>query len=184
MRIISGKFKGRRFYPPAGKWPTRPTTDFAREGIFNILSNRFDFADVHFLDLFGGTGSHSFEMISRGCTNVTYVDNHRGCIHFVRALVRELDVEHCISIHRADVFDFCKKVDMYYNYIFAGPPYALPEIRSIPDLIFAEDLLSPSGLFILEHNRKVEFTEHPRFEDERKYGQCRFSLFTNAGELA
>src|SRR5210317_2001209 len=106
MRIISGKFKGRHFYPPADKWPTRPTTDFAKEGLFNILQNHLDFAELKVLDLFGGTGNHSYEFISRGCMDVTYVDKFGACVKFVYQTVKKLDIEDCIKIVRYDVFKF------------------------------------------------------------------------------
>ena len=178
MRIIGGKFGGRRFYPPADNWPTRPTTDYAKEALFNILQNRLDFEEIRFLDLFGGTGSHSIEAISRGCTDVTYVDKFRGCVQFITKLTSELGVTGCIQIVRDDVFRFCKnKAEGPYDYIFAGPPYPLPTLQTIPDLIFDNNLLSETGLFILEHNQTKDFTDHPNFTEIRKYGQCHFSMF-------
>ena len=104
MRIIGGKFKGRRFNPPAKNWPTRPTTDYAKEGLFNILMNNVDFKTLKVLDLFGGTGNHSYEFISRGCTDVTYVDKFQGCISFVKKLSKELKIDDYIKIVKSDVF--------------------------------------------------------------------------------
>ncbi len=185
MRIIGGKFGGRRFYPPADKWPTRPTTDYAKEALFNILQNRFEFENVRFLDLFGGTGSHSIEMISRGCRDVTYVDKFRGCVKFIQQMSRELKVEESITIVNDDVFRFCRRPGIgQFDYIFAGPPYPLPNLNDIPDLIFDNDLLAEGGLFILEHNQTRSFENHVAFTEIRKYGQCHFSLFKNAAELA
>ncbi|MCB0458370.1 MAG: RsmD family RNA methyltransferase, partial [Flavobacteriaceae bacterium] len=106
MRIVGGKFKSRRFNPPAKNWPTRPTTDFAKEGLFNILLNHWDFESIKVLDLFGGTGSHSYEFISRGCCDVTYVDKFPGCVAFVKKTAKELDIEKCIHIIKGDVFKF------------------------------------------------------------------------------
>ncbi|MEM9929937.1 MAG: RsmD family RNA methyltransferase, partial [Bacteroidota bacterium] len=119
MRIISGKFKGRRFHPPADKWPTRPTTDYAKEGLFNVLHNNWlDFEDERFLDLFGGTGSHDYEFISRGCTDVTYVDKHGPAVKFVERTIKTLGVEDSIKIFRMDVFHFLKRpVREPYSYI-------------------------------------------------------------------
>lgn len=178
MRIIGGTLGGRRFYPPADNWPTRPTTDFAKESLFNILTNRFVFEEVRFLDLFGGTGSHSIEMISRGCRDVTYVDKFGPCVKYVQQLTSELRVDDRISIVRADVFKFCRRTDIgVFNYIFAGPPYNLPGIPALPDLIFENGLLAPDGLFILETNHLVSFEDHARFSQLRNYGQCHFSFF-------
>lgn len=177
MRIIGGKFKGRRFDPPADNWPTRPTTDFAKEALFNILNNQIDFEAVKMLDLFGGTGSHCYEFISRGCTDATYVDKFPGCVQFVRKTTQKLQIESCLKIYQMDVFRFIESTREQYDYIFAGPPYSLPTIDTIPDLIFDKGLLLPEGLFVLEHNPQHEFLNHPRLVDVRNYGQTYFSFF-------
>ena len=109
MRIISGQFKGRRFSPPASKWPTRPTTDFAKEGLFNILQNNLNFEEIKVLDLFGGTGSHSYEFISRGCRDVTYVDQFAGCVKFVKKTAEQLDIQDFIKVVNSDVFKFIER---------------------------------------------------------------------------
>jgi 16S rRNA (guanine(966)-N(2))-methyltransferase RsmD len=180
MRIIGGKFKGRRFNPPAKNWPTRPTTDFAKEGLFNILTNTFDFSELRVLDLFGGTGNHSYEFISRGCTDVTYVDKFPGCVSFVRKTAQTLGIDAELQIVRADVFRFIKQPQDPYDYIFAGPPYPLPNIPDIPDLIFAGQLLKPGGWLVLEHNPQHDFQQHPHFLQARNYGTTIFSIFTPA----
>ena len=177
MRIISGKFKGRRFNPPPDKWPTRPTTDFSKEGLFNILQNNLDFEAVKMLDLFGGTGNHSYEFISRGCEDVTYVDKFPGCVKFVQKTAKELGIEPFIKIVNADVFKFIERATEQYDYIFAGPPYPLPTIDTIPDLIFEKKLLKPGGWFVLEHNANHSFEKHPRFSQQRNYGGTIFSFF-------
>lgn len=177
MRIIGGKFKGRRFNPPAKNWPTRPTTDFAREGLFNILQNQFDFENLKVLDLFGGTGSHSYEFISRGCRNVTYVDKFPGCVAFVRKTAQELGVTDYLHIVRGDVFKFIGHTSEKYDYIFAGPPYALPAIDTLPGLVFQHQLLRDNGWFVLEHNPKHSFKGQPHFTRERNYGKTLFSFF-------
>ncbi len=177
MRIISGKFKGRRFHPPADHWPTRPTTDFAKEGLFNILNNLLDFEAVTVLDLFGGTGSHSYEFISRGCENVTYVDKFAPAVKFVRATAATLDIEPCLHIFQLDVFRFLETCTGQFDYIFAGPPYALPTIDTIPNLIFEKNLLAPDGMFVLEHNPHHDFMGHPHLTDIRNYGKTIFSFF-------
>lgn len=177
MRIIGGQFKGRKFYPPADKWPTRPTTDYSKEGLFNILTNRLDFESLKVLDLFGGTGNHSYEFISRGCRDVTYVDKFGACVAFCRKTAAELGVESSLRIFRADVFKFVKRAHEKYDYIFAGPPYALPTIDTLPDIIIERELLAEDGLFVLEHNPNHNFENHPNFQEVRKYGQTIFSFF-------
>lgn len=177
MRIIGGQFKGRRFVPPAKNWPTRPTTDFAKEGLFNILSNMVDFEEVKMLDLFGGTGSHSYECISRGCMDATYVDKFPGCIAFVKQTAALLQIEERVTIVRSDVFKYMEGCPHSYDYIFAGPPYALPAIGAIPDHVFAGSLLAPQGVFVMEHDTNHSCKDHPRYREERHYGKTIFSFF-------
>jgi 16S rRNA (guanine(966)-N(2))-methyltransferase RsmD len=178
MRIISGTLKGRRFHPPADKWPTRPTTDFAKEGLFNVLTNRIDFEETKMLDLFGGTGSHSYEFVSRGCRDVTYVDQFYGCVKFVKQMLEEWEMSDYVRIVKMDVFKFMKQTGEQYDYIFAGPPYPLPTLDTIPDRLFEQNLLKEAGLFVLEHNPNHDFSQHERFEEIRKYGKTYFSFFT------
>jgi 16S rRNA (guanine966-N2)-methyltransferase len=177
MRIIGGKFKGRRFTPPAKNWPTRPTTDYAKEGLFNILMNHLDFEEIKMLDLFGGTGNHSYEFISRGCKDATYVDKFYGAVAFVKKLSKELEIEDSLHIVKSDVFKFMNYCTDQFDYIFAGPPYALPTIDSIPDLIFEKDLLKEDGWFVMEHNPNHSYTDHPHFLQERSYGKTIFTFF-------
>lgn len=182
MRIISGKFKGRRFNPPADNWPTRPTTDFAKEGLFNILQNHLDFEEIKVLDLFGGTGNHSYEFISRGCNDVTYVDKFPACVQFVQKTAQLLDIKDAIHIVKSDVFQFIDRCTTRFDYIFAGPPYALPTIDTIPDRVFDKGLLNPGGWLVLEHNPNHSFVNHPRFFQERNYGKTIFSFFEQPHE--
>lgn len=179
MRIISGKFKGRKFHPPADNWPTRPTTDFAKEGLFNILNNTFDFEALKVLDLFGGTGSHSYEFISRGCRDVTYIDRHGPAIDFVRKTAEQLDIKENIRIIPSDVFKFIERTNEQYDYIFAGPPYGLPALDSIPDKIFNKQILRGEGWFVMEHNPNHNFEKHHHFFMSRNYGKTIFSIFKN-----
>ena len=182
MRIIGGKFKGRRFHPPADHWPTRPTTDYAKEALFNILNNIMDFEAARVLDLFGGTGSHSYEFISRGCDDVTYVDKFPDAVRFVRKTVQQLQIEDQLKIVQMDVFRFIEHANGQWDYIFAGPPYALPTIDTIPDLVFEKKLLLPGGIFVLEHNPHHDFLQHPFLYDVRNYGKTIFSFFKNSEE--
>lgn len=183
MRIISGKHKGRKFYPPAKKWPTRPTTDFAKEGLFNILMNQISFEETKMLDLFGGTGNHCYEFISRGCIDATYVDKFGPAVKFVYQIAKELDLEEQIRIVKSDVFRFIKNDPHSYDYIFAGPPYPLPNLDEIPDELFKTRLLAPEGLFVLEHNPNHDFKEHPNYWKERNYGDTIFAFFKNLRDL-
>jgi 16S rRNA (guanine966-N2)-methyltransferase len=180
MRIISGTFKGRRFIPPAKNWPTRPTTDIAKEGLFNILNNRIDFEETIMLDLFGGTGSHCYEFISRGCTDATYVDTHGPAVAFVKNVSEELKITDCISIQKMDVFKFIAGSKKSYDYIFAGPPYPLPTLNTIPAKIFETQILAEDGLFIMEHNPNHNFKAHKNYVEERNYGSTIFSFFKNS----
>lgn len=177
MRIISGQFKGRRFSPPADKWPTRPTTDIAKEGLFNILNNLIDFESCVMLDLFGGTGNHCYEFISRGCKDATYVDQFPGCIKFVRQISEQLNLGDELTIVRSDVFKFVAATNRRYDYIFAGPPYPLKNIPDIPDLIFQHGILAPEGLLVMETNPDHDFHKHPKFRQMRKYGTTLFWFF-------
>lgn len=182
MRIISGKFKGRRFSPPADNWPTRPTTDYAKEGLFNILNNILDYEAAKVLDLFGGTGSHSYEFISRGCEDVTYVDKFPAAVQFVRKTAQQLGIDKQLKIFQMDVFRYINSAVVPFDYIFAGPPYGLPTIDTIPDLIFEKQLLNPGGLFVLEHNPHHDFMSHPFLADVRNYGKTIFSFFSYSGK--
>jgi len=177
MRIIGGQFKGHRFTPPAKKWPTRPTTDISKEGLYNILANRIDFEDIKFLDLFGGTGNHCYECISRGCTDATYVDKFPGCVAFAKQMAEKLDIEAYLTIHRMNVFTFIKRCEVQYDYIFAGPPYPLQNIPEIPDLILDQGMITDQGFLVLEHNPQVDMSKHSHLIEQRNYGQTIFSFF-------
>ncbi|MDQ3142080.1 MAG: RsmD family RNA methyltransferase [Bacteroidota bacterium] len=177
MRINGGHLKGRSFYPPANKWPTRPTTDISREGLFNILQNILDFESIHMLDLFGGTGAHSYEMISRGCPKTIYVDSFKPAADFVRKTATSFGISNQIEIHIKDYKNFIKHTLLAFDYIFAGPPYPLPGIDQIPDIILGKNLLKSGGLFVLEHNQEHDFSKHARNTQVRKYGETIFSFF-------
>lgn len=177
MRIIGGQLKGRRFHPPANKWPTRPTTDFAKEGLYNILQNRINFEDIIFLDLFGGIGNHTLEFVSRGCTDATYVEKHRGCIGFVKRVMDEVNLHDFITIAPINVFTFLEKTDKKFDIIFCDPPYAHKKMNEIPELVFSKGLLSEKGILIVEHDKTTSFAKSKYYREERKYGGSIFSFF-------
>lgn len=177
MRIISGELKGRRIKPPANHWPTRPTTDFAKEALYNILQHRMDFSGIRALDLFGGAGNHSLEWISRGCSDVTYVDLHGPCCRFVQDLADTWKINEAIKVWRMDVFAFLSRAGEPYDLIFAGPPYALSRIDELPDLILGGGFLAEEGCLVIEHDPTHDFTNHPAFSEVRNYGQTHFSFF-------
>ncbi len=177
MRIIGGRFRGRRFDPPADTWPTRPTTDVSKEAMFSILNNHFDFSEIKCLDLFGGTGSDSYELVSRGCEDVTYVDKFGPAIKFVSQTLEKLGISEEVRIFQMDVFKFIESTSNKFDYIFAGPPYGLPTIDTIPGLVFEKKLLNDGGIFVLEHNPHHDFLEDGRLFDVRNYGKTIFSFF-------
>ena len=175
MRIITGKYKGRHFDIPR-TFKARPTTDFAKENIFNVLTGYIDFEDAVALDLFSGTGSISLELVSRGCRQVVSVEADRDHHRFIGDCLRKLDTRACLPL-RGDVFRFLKSCRQQFDFIFADPPYALKELPQIPDLIFEKDLLKPEGVFVFEHGKDYDFSDHPRFLEHRAYGSVNFSLF-------
>jgi 16S rRNA (guanine966-N2)-methyltransferase len=181
MRIIGGKFGGRRFNPPVSKWPTRPTTDYARESLFNILNNTIYLESSRVLDLFGGTGGHSFECISRGCRDVTYVDNHPGCAHFVSSTAETLGISACITVKKMDVFKFLDQNHEHFDYIFADPPFNHPKLTMLPDLMLKGNHLAETGLFVLEHDASNQFQHHPGYRESRRYGHVWFTFFVKPG---
>ena len=175
MRIITGKYKGRHFEIPRS-FKARPTTDFAKENIFNVLIQYVDLKEATALDLFSGTGSITLELLSRGCSQVISVEMDRDHHRFICECLKILDTQACIPL-RADVFRFMKSCHQQFDFIFADPPYALKEIPTIPDLIFGKELLKEGGLFILEHGKDHDFSQHPHFVEHRSYGSVNFSLF-------
>ncbi len=175
MRIITGKYKGRHFEIPR-TFKARPTTDFAKENIFNVLAGYIDLEGASALDLFSGTGSISLELLSRGCSHVVSVEMDRDHHRFITDCLKKLDTKACIPL-RADVFKFIKSCHEQYDLIFADPPYALRELPAIPDLVLDRDLLKEGGLFVFEHGKTNDFSAHPRFVEHRAYGSVNFSIF-------
>jgi len=176
MRIISGDLRGRKIDPPKGL-PVRPTTDMAKEALFNVLSNRLAFESIRVLDLFSGTGNISLEFASRGVTDLVAVDQNFKCCSFLTSLAEEFNLPG-IRVVRDRVFKFIERTHEPFDLIFADPPYDLPELPEIPARIFNTSLLKPNGLLILEHPSYQNFSDHSKFIEKRKYGQTSFSFFT------
>lgn len=178
MRIISGTLGGRRINPPAKMPYTRPTTDIAKEGLFNILQNRISFDDIKTLDLFGGTGSISYELASRGANDLTIVEKDNAMFNFIKTNIEKLQIENC-RLMKIDVFSFLSSCNEQYNFIFAGPPYALNTIDELPKLIIEKNLIINDGLFVLEHTPRNNYKSFAGYSFERNYGTTVFSFFTN-----
>ncbi|MHA7831385.1 MAG: 16S rRNA (guanine(966)-N(2))-methyltransferase RsmD [Flagellimonas sp.] len=176
MRIISGKYKGKRLVAPK-KLPVRPTTDMAKEALFNILNNRFYFDELKVLDLFSGTGNISFEFASRGTEKITAVDGHQGCVRYISKTAQELDFT--IKTAKSDVFKFLKNTPEKFDLVFADPPYEFEteQFLNIANLVFENTLLLEDGLLIIEHSDQTNLSEHPQFSEQRKYGGSIFSFF-------
>jgi len=175
MRIISGKYRGRKILAPANL-PVRPTTDFAKEGLFNILSNHFDFTELEVLDLFAGTGNISFEFISRGAKSVLAVDSNSKCADFINQTARKFDYRNLFVI-RSDYKSFLLQTSKTWNLIFADPPYGMENTEDLPSIILDKKILKARGWFIIEHDRKINFSDSPFFLDHRTYGNVNFSFF-------
>lgn len=178
MRIVSGSHKGKRISAPRNL-PVRPTTDFAKEGLFNILNNRFDFNSIEVLDLFAGTGNISYEFASRGVPGIVAVDAHFGCVKFIQKTSEELDFP--ISTIKSDVFKFLEKTPQSYDIIFADPPYSftLENFSKIVEISLDRSLLKPDGYVIIEHPKQIDMKETEGFQESRRYGGSGFSFFSN-----
>jgi 16S rRNA (guanine(966)-N(2))-methyltransferase RsmD len=178
MRIIGGELGGRKINPPTRMPNTRPTTDIAKEGLFNILENNLTIKGIKTLDLFGGTGSISYELASRGAADLTIVEKDSHMYEFIRKTADTMGLKQ-IHVHKSDVFKFISKCRESYDLIFAGPPYALANIDDIPGLIGENHLLNENGWFILEHTPRNNYRQFPQFITQRNYGTTIFSIFVN-----
>lgn len=176
MRIISGIHGGRRITPPADMPHTRPTTDIAKEGLFNIIQNNLDIDGMKTLDLFGGTGSISYELASRGASDLTIVEKDSKMHAFIKKTAAELSLEN-FNVVRSDVFKFLESTTSKFDLIFAGPPYALVSIDELPRIIIERQLLNPGGWFILEHTPRNDYKKFAQYRTERNYGTTIFSIF-------
>lgn len=178
MRIIGGELGGRRVHPPAKMPHTRPTTDIAKEGLFNILENNMNLAALRTLDLFGGTGSISYELASRGVRDLTVVEKDPVMFAFIQKSAAELGLEN-YKVVRMDVFRFMDQCKETFDFIFAGPPYALGNIDNLPKLVIGKKLLNEKGWFVLEHTPRNNYEGCPLFVTQRNYGTTVFSIFVN-----
>jgi 16S rRNA (guanine(966)-N(2))-methyltransferase RsmD len=176
MRIISGKFGGRRINPPAKMPHTRPTTDIAKEGLFNVLQSRISFDEIKTLDLFGGTGSISYELASRGAADLTIVEKDSTMHAFIKKNMDMLGVENC-KVLKMDIFNFLNTCTEQYDFIFAGPPYALGPIDEIPKIIVQKKLIATDGFFVLEHTPRNNYEKFEGFSFVKNYGTTLFSFF-------
>jgi len=182
MRIIGGALGGRRVHPPSKMPHTRPTTDIAKEGLFNILENNLDLEGFKTLDLFGGTGSISYELASRGAADLTVIEKDPTMVEFIKKNAKELGLEN-YKVVKMDVFKFIAQCTETFDLIFAGPPYALPNIDDLPKLVAEHRLLKEKGWFILEHTPRNDYTGYPLFVTARNYGTTIFSIFVNKIDL-
>ncbi|TAI48319.1 RsmD family RNA methyltransferase [Flagellimonas allohymeniacidonis] len=176
MRIISGIYKGKRLTAPK-KLPVRPTTDMAKEGLFNILNNRFDFDTIEVLDLFAGTGNISFEFASRGVKTITAVDSYSGCVQYISKVSKELNFP--IQTIKSDVYKYLERTQNKVDFIFADPPYDFEpsQFEKLANLVFDKDILDSEGLLVVEHSTQTDLSLHPKFVESRKYGGNVFSFF-------
>ncbi len=177
MRIIGGNLKG-IFIKAPDKLPVRPTTDMAKEALFNILNHAFDFGDCDILDLFSGTGNISIEFASRNAKHITAVDKHPACVQWIKSISQKHQLSQ-IKPLKADVFKYLQQEKQQYDIIFADPPYDLPNIPAIAQLVIQHNLLKPDGLLIIEHPSMLKLDQKPGFSECRKYGNSSFSFFRN-----
>jgi 16S rRNA (guanine966-N2)-methyltransferase len=175
MRIISGKLGGRKIIAPSSL-PVRPTTDFAKTGLFNILNNYFDFENISVLDLFGGTGNISLEFASRGTTQITCVDEHSGCVKFIKEISQKLNVDSIHTIH-SEVFEYLDQCKEKFDIVFADPPYESETTHLLPDLIIEKGIVNQEGWIIIEHQSKQQLKSKAQPWQVRKYGNCAISIY-------
>ena len=176
MRIISGKYGGRRINPPTNMPHTRPTTDIAKEGLFNVLQNRIDFEGIKSLDLFGGTGCISYELASRGAESLTIIEKDSVMLAFIKKNIELLKIENT-KVIQMDVFSYLNICNDTFDFIFAGPPYALNTIDELPKIILNKNLIAKEGYFVLEHTPRNDYENYLGFSFKRNYGTTVFSFF-------
>ncbi len=181
MRIISGKYKGRRITAPKNL-PVRPTTDMSKEALFNVLNNHYHFSELKVLDLFSGTGNISYEFGSRGCENITSIDGDVGCINFIKKTAKEFDLN--ITAIKNDVFKFLEKHKATYDIIFADPPYGIEQkqFEKLIELVFEKELLGPGGMLVVEHSKRTKLDHMMHFSFEKNYGGSVFTFYELEGD--
>jgi 16S rRNA (guanine966-N2)-methyltransferase len=178
MRIIGGEYGGRKINPPSKMPYTRPTTDIAKEGLFNVLQHNLDIEGLKTLDLFGGTGSISYELASRGANDLTIVEKDTAMYEFIKKTMLALSIENLKTV-KMDVFRYILQCTETFDFIFAGPPYALTNIDDLPKLVFDKNLLNENGWFVLEHTPRNDYKKFPFYKMEKNYGTTIFSIFVN-----
>lgn len=177
MRIIAGEYGGRKFNPPSKMPYTRPTTDIAKEGLFNVLQHQLDMEGLKTLDLFGGTGNISYELASRGAEDLTLVEKDNNMFAFIKKTIEQLNIPGIKPV-KMDVFKYIQQCTEQYDFIFAGPPYALTTIDELPKQIIEKKLLKPGGIFVLEHTPRNDYKTFEGYKMEKNYGTTIFSFFT------
>lgn len=181
MRIVGGTMGGRKISPPANMPHTRPTTDLAKGGLFNIIENNLDISSLKTLDIFGGTGAISYELASRGATDQTIVEKDNAMADFIAKTAGLLEIK--LKLVRMDVFKYLQSCNEQFDFIFAGPPYQLGTIDDLPKIVFERQLLKPEGWFVLEHTPRNNYKQYSYYRSERNYGTTIFSIFINREEL-
>ncbi len=176
MRIVRGFLKSKRFSPPKN-FPSRPTTDFAKEGLFNVLENAIELSELKILDLCAGTGNISLEFASREAGTITSVDTNFNCCRFIQKMIDENNLNQVMNVVKGDVRDFVRRCDQKYDLIFMDPPYEISFYDELIGLIFERNLLLLDGLLVVEHGKKTDFSNHPNFERVKNYGNVNFSFF-------
>ena len=181
MRIISGKYKGRRIAPPKNL-PVRPTTDMSKEALFNVLNNHFNFSELKILELFAGTGSISYEFASRGCSPILCIDGDMGCVNFIKKTAKEFDFD--ITAIKSDVFKFLEKHKGNYDIIFADPPYGMSqkEFEKIIEMIFENELMDEEGMLVVEHSKYTKLDHMANYSFQKNYGGSVFTFFEFEGD--
>ncbi len=179
-RIISGKHRGRKIAAPKNL-PTRPTTDMAKESLFNILNNHFYFDGIKFLDLCAGTGNISYELASRGCTDISAVDADNACVKFIEKTVTDLNFQG-FKVYRSDIMQFVARDYKSYDLIFADPPFDFEQYEELVNLIFSKNLIADGGMLVIEHQSRRSLEELPHFNEKRKYGNVTFSFFKKGSD--
>ncbi len=176
-RIISGKFRGKRIQAPK-TLPTRPTTDMAKESLFNILNNHFYFDEIKALDLFAGTGNISYELASRGCTDIIAVDSSHACVKFIDKITDEMETTGLFPV-RSDVYEYLDREYHKFDLIFADPPFEFldEDYEKLASKVFEKNLLTENGMLVIEHQERIKLHDFANFKEDRKYGNIRFSFF-------